>query len=255
MSSPNILVFSFCWNEIDILPFYLRHYETFADGIIVYDEQSTDGTREMLEAHPLVVVMEKPWKMWNGWKAKELMESTYSDAHPHADWVMWPDMDEFLYHPNMKELLAEHDKLGNNMMTTAGYSMMADEFPKDDGRQIYEICQMGINSKIYAKPIVFKPGVIGFHWDVGRHGTCDCNPKYESKPSIKLFHYRYLNPEFTRVRNARAYERSEVKAEAWSNKPTHTGDHSPKWVEEMKQHIFNVVETPPIWQRKTTEAR
>jgi len=38
-------------------PVLLRHYETVAERIFVWDDQSDDGTTEMLKAHPLVTLL------------------------------------------------------------------------------------------------------------------------------------------------------------------------------------------------------
>ena len=39
------------WNEELMLPYYLRHYSTFCDKIIVYDNMSTDSTRMIAESY------------------------------------------------------------------------------------------------------------------------------------------------------------------------------------------------------------
>jgi len=44
-------VYTICWNESRVIDYFLRHYEPIAERIVVYDEDSTDDTREILTAH------------------------------------------------------------------------------------------------------------------------------------------------------------------------------------------------------------
>jgi hypothetical protein len=44
-------VYTICWNESRVIEYFLRHYEQFAERVVVYDENSTDGTKEILAAH------------------------------------------------------------------------------------------------------------------------------------------------------------------------------------------------------------
>ena len=42
------------WNEQELMPIFLNHYEKICDKIIVYDNESDDKTSEICDAHPLV---------------------------------------------------------------------------------------------------------------------------------------------------------------------------------------------------------
>ena len=48
----NIKVIAICFNEEKILPYFLAHYERFADQIIVYDNCSTDQSPQIIKSHP-----------------------------------------------------------------------------------------------------------------------------------------------------------------------------------------------------------
>ena len=92
-----ILVFTLTCNNADILPFWLRHYSTFADEISVWDDHSTDRTRSILKSNPKVILRDWPHKTgidedlflahWQEW---------YPKARGHFDWVMIVDSDEFI---------------------------------------------------------------------------------------------------------------------------------------------------------------
>lgn len=52
----NIVVYTFCYNEIQILPFVEQYWRRFASKVVVYDNGSTDGSLEFLSKVPCVEV-------------------------------------------------------------------------------------------------------------------------------------------------------------------------------------------------------
>ena len=55
-----IHVYNIVHNEEFLLPYYLRHYEQFADKIFIFDDESTDRTAEIAKAHPKVTYLKYP---------------------------------------------------------------------------------------------------------------------------------------------------------------------------------------------------
>ena len=49
-------VYTLCWNEEVRLPYFLRHYEKFANKIVVFDNESDDGSRKLVEDHPKAIL-------------------------------------------------------------------------------------------------------------------------------------------------------------------------------------------------------
>ena len=96
---PIIHVYSVCWNEEKFLPFYLKHYSSFAEKIIVYDNESTDNTLKILKQNPKVEI--KTYKTGNKNDAitkTELLEKSWKKSRGKADWIILADIDE-LIHP------------------------------------------------------------------------------------------------------------------------------------------------------------
>lgn len=227
-----IIVFAICYNQADILPFWLRHYTSFADEISVFDEQSNDGSREILQACPRVVL--RDWPYQSGIEEDLFLQFAY-EWYPRAtgyDWVLWVDTDEFLYHPDITGVLAEGIRRRIEVIQPWGYNMMHEGLPVDDGRQIWEIARKGVHAPLYSKPVIFRP-TSTIRWTRGKHGLENCAPKVWDDSGIKLLHYRYLGYDYTKRRNAINYERcglfTKDKAAAWSCVEGYKGEGSPDW--------------------------
>lgn len=238
-----IVTFTILKNESAILPFFLRHYSAFVDKIIIWDEQSTDGTREIIKACPKAELRDWDGKGIDDYKFKTFSEQAYKEARGHFDWCIWPDVDEFIWAPDVRAVLADSNQF--DAVTTAGFNMVHDGLPVDDGRQIWEIAPMGVNAPVYAKKIVFKPDK-DLHWSTGKHHL-ECNVTL-SPPRLKLLHYRFLGETYTRERNARNYQSAVDKGHAWSCAPDWTGAHSPQYAKEIIAEAFNVIESPLYYE-------
>lgn len=240
-----IWVFCICRNSADTMPFWLRHYSVFADKMIVWDDKSDDGTRALLQSNPKVELHD--WPRNDGINEDAFLQFAYEQypkATYQADWIIWVDTDEFVYCPHIVGVLTE--ALSNDVIVIAptGFNMMNEGMPKDDGRQIWDICRTGVYAPIYSKPIVFRPH-IEIRWSRGKHHITDpSGPEwfkqgkylYEGQTDLKLLHYRYLGYEYTKRKNANNYDRLGAdKGAGWSCAPTWKGEHSPEWsVEAMK---------------------
>ena len=45
-----ITLYTICYNEQEMLPYFLNHYSKMVDKIVVYDNYSTDNSRQILES-------------------------------------------------------------------------------------------------------------------------------------------------------------------------------------------------------------
>jgi glycosyltransferase involved in cell wall biosynthesis len=245
----SVWVFAICHNDIAILPWWLKHYSEFADKILVWDDDSTDGSKELLAASPRVELFR--WPHNTGLDEDAILEfaiSAYPMAQGKADWVIWADCDEFIYDPNILAVLEKEKADGIQLIQTAGFNMTGDGVPPFRGkRQLWEIRQQGVRSNIYAKPVVFDPARY-VRWNRGKHAIVETNAKLSDGPKLKLLHYRYMGYSYTAFKNAKNYSRvgllSGEKAHAWSCAPTYTGEHSPEWSEIAKGQSINAVEAP-----------
>lgn len=85
-------------NEEDLLQDTLEHLSTIVDGIVVFDDASTDRSREIALAHPSVVevVVNRHWRRRNRiWEETANRRILYTRAKRLSpSWVFYSDTDE-----------------------------------------------------------------------------------------------------------------------------------------------------------------
>lgn len=220
------------WNEEKMLPYYLRHYSTFCERIIVLDNQSTDSTLMICKKYANVEVREyNTSDTFNDYVHLDLKHACVVEANGKADYIIVSDCDEFIYHPNIVEFLKENK---SPVIFPAGFQMVSHYFPKGDG-QIYDEIKDGVPDPWYSKPILINPNKIeSLQWIEGCH-EINLNSKYngdilhpvptEIRPigewnghpwgrwkmqfeilntfnsfPIKLLHYKFMGAEYVRSR-------------------------------------------------------
>ena len=52
-----IHLYTITWNEMAMLAFFFRHYESWVDRFFIYDDGSTDGTLDYLRGKPNVELL------------------------------------------------------------------------------------------------------------------------------------------------------------------------------------------------------
>lgn len=240
-----VWLYCICRDEIQILPYFLRHYVPWVDRLIFYDDQSADGTRELIAATPKCEV--RDWPGTHGIVDDEFLHfahEQWKEARCHADWVVWIDADEFLYHPNMLELLERYLREGVQVPQIRGFTMFSREFPTTSG-QIYEQVKAGVPDDCWNKPSIFRDVA---DWTVGRHGWdyTKSNPRGSSDCEIKLLHYRGLGMEYVRWRHNRNWARvpeAQRRMNLGTNTaPDYVGHHGLAWFEEvMSRNLPHVI--------------
>ena len=211
-SKNKICVSTMCYNEVEILPFWLDYYVNFigVDKIIFFDGGSDDGTQELIRQCPIAdLIVEKNDKLDtrcginiqnNGWKK-------YKDDY---DWMIVCDMDEFLYHPNLKEKLMEYKEQGITIPLIEGFDMISMDYPIfETGKFIHQKIKSGIKDSEYLnKFAIFNPKKVDINYRMGCHR---CDPigdiKFSGEEEIKLLQYKWLSYEHLTEQSRKKYER------------------------------------------------
>lgn len=204
---PIVHVYTVCWNEEKMLPFFLRHYASIAERIVVYDNQSTDRSPAMVRACPKAELRE--WDTGgtlDDEKQRDLFCTVYRESRGKADFVFAVNMDEFLVHPCLADALDAYRRSGVTIPRTRGYNMASLRFPSGP-LQIYDYVKTGSPSRMYSKFCVFHPD-IDINFLCGNH---ECRPrgvvKHSEDAEVRLLHYHYVGFMRNLARHARIRKR------------------------------------------------
>ena len=202
-----IHVYTTCRNEKYMMPFWLRHYSTFADRLFVLDDCSEDGTREIVQAHSHATLL--PYGFDDGLHEDHINQAYMAAYKEHsrgvADWVICCDVDELLYRPNMREALFQAFRNRVDAIPADGYIMVADQPPEGEG-QLYDYLTQGIPSPPYSKTLIFNPAM-DVSFGEGRHTTNLPEGCIVKDIDMLLLHYCWLSRDYIRQRIERNFNR------------------------------------------------
>lgn len=195
-----ITLYTFCYNEKDILPYFLNHYSKIVDKIVVFDNQSTDNSVEILKSFEGCEIEIRDYDTNNQIQDDTLMWTKNNCwKNDNSDYIIVVDIDEFLYHPNLREFIESNPDI--DYFKPVGYDMVSDGVPTDYTKQIYEIIREGAYSVNYSKKVLFKREFVtetGFGF--GAHSANYRGKKrlneYVSTGDLKLLHYKCIDLEY-----------------------------------------------------------
>lgn len=202
MALPRVHIYAVCWNERRILPYFLRHYEAFAERIVVYDDGSNDGSIEILKANSRVEVRKLPGSRISPEEDRRNVKShAWKECRGLTDWVIACDTDEFLHHSRLPEFLTDCQARGITMPIPTGYQFFAEWFPTTTG-QIYDELRFGFPDREYDKPLLFDPNAIeDLGYDAGCHRTQPSGRiVIERSPQLRLLHAKFLGLRYVKER-------------------------------------------------------
>ena len=129
-------VYTFCWNEEKIIPYFLRHYGEWlcAEKIVIFDNESTDNSLGEINRWGHLDIEVRPYStadMHSELGAmKPLRDECWQEARGKADWVAIVDMDEFIFHNDIFGFLDRCESRGIGLVRTYGFEMVSREFPQ-----------------------------------------------------------------------------------------------------------------------------
>ncbi len=198
-----------CWNNADLLGFFFRHYDPIVRRYVVFDDGSTDGSLDLLRAHPRVEVrafnpLEDGASRTHTNMAS--VENCWRQSSADADWVMLCDSDEHLYHHDLPGYLLQCLAQGVTIIPALGYQMVSPNFPSE-GR-LCDTVTMGAAWVQMSKLNVFSPRAItALNYGPGRHTAHPTGDiVVPARDELLLLHYKYLDFE-------RVYQRHEIASE------------------------------------------
>jgi hypothetical protein len=204
MAEPRIDLYCLCWNDARMLPHFFRHYEVLVDRFFVFDNGSTDESLAILDAHPRVTVrhFDVAGESFVD-EERRLSDTVWRKSRGAADWVLIVDIDEFVFHPDLRGYLGRCTDAGITALRAIGYEMVADGFSTGDA-PLTEIITEGVRSADHDKLCLVDPAaLVDTRYGIGRR-TADPvgHVVFAPRPEVLLLHYQQLGADYAVERSA-----------------------------------------------------
>jgi hypothetical protein len=193
-------LYTIVWNEEDMLGFFFRHYDRVVDHYIVYDNGSTDRTRDMLAKRANVTVRPFNFSYPDSYvfSAQALHDSMWKESRGRADWVIMTAVDELLYHSfGLRRYLRWAAWLNITAVPALAFEIVTDRFPDGHANLVREH-HFGAPLDHYNKLSVFNPNAIEeTHYAVGRHTAAPTGRlRYPKADRLLMLHYKFLGMDY-----------------------------------------------------------
>jgi len=205
MSKPIVHLYTICWDEADMLGFFFRHYDSWVDRYVIYDDGSTDGSLDILRAHPKVEVRSFARVDPDSFVLSHtiMQDEVWKESRGQADWVIITAIDEHLWIPgqSMESYLSAQQEQGVTLMPALGFDMISQTMPPDEGLLIDQIRQ-GQPSVPYSKLSIFDPNALKeTNFAKGRHAAQPVGKLVlPERDELLLWHFKRLGFERTMAR-------------------------------------------------------
>ena len=192
-------LYTLCWNEADILPFFFRHYDQVVDRYVVADDGSTDGSLDILRAHSRVEIRPFERVVADSFvlSQQHFQNTVWKDSRGVADWVIITALDEHLtVRGGLGAYLKRSKAKGVTLIPALGYQMVSEDFPAPD-ETLTRTRTRGAPYSLMNKLAIFDPAAItdtGF--EPGRHVS---RPEgrliYPRRNELMLWHYKLMGKQ------------------------------------------------------------
>lgn len=211
-----------------MLPYFFRHYDGVVDEYFIHDNDSSDGSLEILNAHPRVTVLPLVLEGDSMCAAAfELINDLWKGSRGKADWVVVCNIDEFFWHPDLRWYLEACRRRGITYLPSRGYDMITESFP-GPGDDLAAMHRLGVRHEAFDKPGFFHPDeILESGFGMARHSAEPTgNVVVPSEQELYLLHYKHLGLEYLEARhaelNARMREGDRANEWGFHYDPEHT---------------------------------
>jgi glycosyltransferase involved in cell wall biosynthesis len=154
---------------------------SYADTITILDNHSSDRTAKIALSRGCKVVPYGTNEQDNLLMAK-VKETCWQGST--ADWVIVCDIDEFVYHPVLREVLSNTPA---SVIKCVGYHMVSEDLA------LNKDVKYGTRAPVYDKCLIFKPSrILKMNWTLGCHSCEPTGDVCYLEGVVNLFHFHYI---------------------------------------------------------------
>jgi glycosyltransferase involved in cell wall biosynthesis len=206
-----IELYTRCWNDAHMLGFFFRHYDRLVSRYVVYDDGSTDGSLDILRAHPRVEIRDFTYDHPDSrvLSSTSLSNHCWKESRGRADWVIVTDVDEHLNHSDLGAYLRACKQAGVTIIPAIGYQMFSEEFPSPDSLLERDVV-LGYRWANMDKLNIFSPDDVSeVDYAPGRHSANPTgNVLLPPRDELRLLHYKFMDFERLYARHGMSAARS-----------------------------------------------
>lgn len=175
-------VYTFCWNEMAVLPWAVDYWRRYAQKVTVFDNGSTDGSVEFMKKHrDLIDVVPYSTPGMDNDIVRNMKNDCWRQAKGRADLVVVCDLDEMLI--PMRDSLWRMCLSGATICRPVWYDLVSYEVPCHqegiDKMYLHEQRPLAIYHPEGPKAVLFNPNKIeNINYTPGAH---QCKPEGEVK--------------------------------------------------------------------------
>ena len=233
--TPIVHYYALCWNEERILPFVLDYYGRFCQRLTFYDNGSTDDSLALIASYPNTRIVPYTSRGIEDEVYRHIKNTCWKQSRGKADWVIVCDMDEFLFHPQLVEALADATHQHISFPDIEGFEMYAEKLPPHiPGTMITEQIRRGVRSQWLDKHILFNPNrIVDINYAIGAHNAQPIGSVSTGAASFKLLHYKNIDLKFLIDRYALLASRLSE-----TNRRENYGGHYRQAVSEIESQFY-----------------
>lgn len=255
-----IHLYTIGWNEMAMLGFFFRHYETWVDRFVFFDDGSNDGTVEFLRSKPNVEVKRFHYAHPESFSlsAKPVRDNCWKESRGAADWVILADVDEHIYHPRIEDYLRECKARGITYMPTLGFDMVTDEFPGQN-EYLAQTRTRGAPNHYFNKMRILDPDAIEeINFSVGGHRASPSGRLVlPEKDELLLLHYKLLGIDYVTSRQTALGRRLRQRdvANRWGHHFFRSREEQECIIASLKSNLVDIADPDYQPWRDNHEAR
>lgn len=238
-------LYSICWNEERLLPFFFRHYDSIIDRYVVYDDGSTDRTLDLLAAHPRVEIRRFSRAIPDSYvaSAQQIHNHAWKESRGTADWVIISAVDEHLFHADLGNYLAQCRASGVTLAPALGYQMLTNAFP-ESSEVLSRDRTRGTPCLLFSKLCAFNPIAIDeTNYGPGRHSARPTgHVTYPPRDELLNLHYKYLGLNYVEQRHAflRTGLGTLDRKNEWGHHYHHGREELRSEIDELERYSVNI---------------